>query len=51
MDDCRQTKFRTEELDPGTTALTGPPQINIDFKTDAIGGSASNAWFAELRNE
>jgi hypothetical protein len=23
--------------------LTGPPPINIDFRNDAIGGSASNA--------
>lgn len=27
-----------------TAALTGPPPINIDFRNDAIGGSASNAW-------
>jgi hypothetical protein len=26
-----------------TTALTGPPPINIDFRNDEIGGSASNA--------
>jgi hypothetical protein len=24
-------------------ALTGPPPININFRNDAIGGSASNA--------
>ena len=26
-------------------ALTGPPPINIDFRNDATGGSASNALF------
>ncbi len=25
--------------------LTGPPPINVDFRNDAIGGSASNALF------
>ena len=28
-----------------TSALTGPPPTNIDFRNDAIGGSASNALF------
>ena len=32
---------------PGTVALTGPPPINIDFRNDAIGGSASNALFCQ----
>ena len=31
-----------------TTALTGPPPINIDFRNDAIGGSASNALLCQI---
>ncbi|XZE52531.1 hypothetical protein SH139x_004266 [Planctomycetaceae bacterium SH139] len=31
MDDCRQTKFRTEELDPGTVTIS-PPEDELDRK-------------------
>ncbi|TWT87794.1 hypothetical protein Pla52n_69880 [Stieleria varia] len=34
-----------EHCNDRTLALTGPPPINIDFKNDATGGSASNALF------
>jgi hypothetical protein len=31
-----------------TTAVTGPPPKNFDFKTDAIGGSRSPLGYASL---
>ena len=38
------------DLQLRTAALTGPPPINIDFRKDAIGGSASNALFCLLQS-
>ncbi len=45
-----RNRFRRGALSlcPRTMALTGPPPINIDFRNDAIGGSASNALFCRL---